>query len=96
MCDIFVLLAGCTSLDVLIDLGSLRWPEVLVLDSSYCFVSAGVSSSPVVVVLPEDSSFKGVVWWVLWTRSTTSSFQSSKSKVPQVSLVIRPTHDPEK
>jgi len=31
-----------------------------------------------------------------WTLSTTSSFQSSKSKVPQVSPVIRPTRDPEK
>ena len=31
-----------------------------------------------------------------WTESTTSSFQSSKSKVPQVNPVIRPTRDPEK
>jgi hypothetical protein len=31
-----------------------------------------------------------------WTKSATSSFQSSKSKDPQVSPVIRPTHDPEK
>jgi hypothetical protein len=52
MCDVFVLLAGCTSLDVLIDPGLLWWPEVLVLDPSYCFVSARVSSPPMVVVLP--------------------------------------------
>jgi len=31
-----------------------------------------------------------------WTESTTSNFQSSKSKVPQVSPVIRPARDPEK
>ena len=31
-----------------------------------------------------------------WTESTTSSFQSSKSKVPQISPMIRPTYDPEK
>ena len=31
-----------------------------------------------------------------WTESTTSSFRSSKSKVPQVSPMIRPTCDPEK
>jgi hypothetical protein len=31
-----------------------------------------------------------------WTQSTTSSFQSSKSKVPQVNQVIRPARDPEK
>ena len=31
-----------------------------------------------------------------WTQSTTSSITSFKSKVPQVNLVIRPAHDPEK
>jgi hypothetical protein len=31
-----------------------------------------------------------------WTESVTSSFQSSKSKVPQVSPMIRPARDPEK
>ena len=31
-----------------------------------------------------------------WTESATSSIQSSKSKVPQVSPVIRPARDPEK
>jgi hypothetical protein len=33
---------------------------------------------------------------VSWTQSTTSSFQSSKSKVPQVNPMIRPARDPEK
>jgi hypothetical protein len=33
---------------------------------------------------------------VSWTQSTTSSSQSSKMKVPQVNLVIRPPHDSEK
>jgi hypothetical protein len=33
---------------------------------------------------------------VSWTKSVTSSFQSSKLKVPHVNLMIRPTHDPEK
>ena len=31
-----------------------------------------------------------------WTQSTTSSSQSSKSKVPQVNPMIRPSCDPEK
>jgi hypothetical protein len=31
-----------------------------------------------------------------WMQSMTSSSQSSKSKVPQVNPVIRPSHDPEK
>jgi hypothetical protein len=31
-----------------------------------------------------------------WTQSTTSSLQSSKSKVPQVNIVTRLAHDPEK
>jgi len=31
-----------------------------------------------------------------WTESTTSSFRSSKSKVPQVNPMIRPTRDSEK
>jgi hypothetical protein len=31
-----------------------------------------------------------------WTKSTTLSFQSSKSKVPQVNPVMRPAHDPKK
>jgi hypothetical protein len=33
---------------------------------------------------------------VSWTQSTTSSFTSSKSKVPQVNPVIRLARDPEK
>ena len=33
---------------------------------------------------------------LLWAESATSSFRGSKSKVPQVSPVIRPTRDPEK
>jgi hypothetical protein len=33
---------------------------------------------------------------LLWTQSITSSSPSSKSKVPQVNPVIRPSHDPEK
>jgi hypothetical protein len=33
---------------------------------------------------------------LLWTQSMTSSITSSKSKVPQVNPVIRPSHDPEK
>jgi hypothetical protein len=33
---------------------------------------------------------------LLWTESMTSSFRNAKSKVPQASPVIRPTHDPEK
>ena len=32
----------------------------------------------------------------MWTESATSSSQSSKSKVPQVSPMRRPAHDPEK
>jgi hypothetical protein len=43
---------------------------------------------------------KKVKFWGLqvlsWTESVTSSFQSSKLKVPQVNPVIRPTRDPEK
>jgi hypothetical protein len=31
-----------------------------------------------------------------WTQSTTLSFQSSKSRIPQVNPMIRPTCDPEK
>jgi hypothetical protein len=33
---------------------------------------------------------------VSWTQSTTSSLQSSKSKIPQVNPVTRPARDPEK
>jgi hypothetical protein len=33
---------------------------------------------------------------LLWTQSMTSSFQSTKSKVPQVNHMARPAHDPEK
>jgi hypothetical protein len=33
---------------------------------------------------------------LLWTQSTTSNSQSSKSKVPQVNPVIRPSRDPKK
>ena len=63
MCEVFVLLAGCASLDVLIDPGSLQGPEVIVLDLPYYFVMAWMSCAPVVVILPEDPPFKGVVWW---------------------------------
>jgi hypothetical protein len=35
-------------------------------------------------------------WIMLRTQSTTSSITSSKSKVPQVNLTIRPARDPEK
>ena len=35
-------------------------------------------------------------YMVSWTQSTTSSFQSSKSKVPQVNQVTRPARDSEK
>jgi hypothetical protein len=38
----------------------------------------------------------GDAWWVSWTESATSSFRSSKLKVPQVSPMIRPARDPEK
>jgi hypothetical protein len=54
MREIFVLLTGCASLDILIDPGSLQGPEVIVLDLSYCFVAAWMSHTPVVVILSED------------------------------------------
>ena len=63
MCEVFVLLAGCAPLDILFDPGFLHGPEVIVLDFSYCFVTAWVSCTPVVMVLPEDLPFKGIVWW---------------------------------
>jgi hypothetical protein len=59
--EVFVLLTGCASLDVLIDPGTLQGPEVIVLDLSYCFILAWVSYAPVVVIFPEDSSFKSIV-----------------------------------
>jgi len=52
MCEVFVLLTGCTSLDVSIDPGSSQGPEVIVLDFSYCFVMAWMSCTPVVMILP--------------------------------------------
>jgi hypothetical protein len=67
--EVFVLLASCASLDVLFDPGLLHGPEVIVSDLPYCFVTAWVSRAPVVMVLPEDPSFKGVVW-----RDNQSSF----------------------
>ena len=63
MREVFVLLAGCTSLDVLFDPGFLHGPEVIVPDFPYCLVAAWVSCAPVVMILPEDPPFKGVVWW---------------------------------
>jgi hypothetical protein len=63
MCEVFVLLAGCASLNVLFDPGFLYRPKVIVLDFSYCFVAAWMSCAPVIVILPEDPPFKGVVWW---------------------------------
>jgi hypothetical protein len=69
MCEVFVLLTGCTSLDVLIDPGPLQRLEVIVLDFSDCLVTAWVSHAPVVVILPEDLPFKGVIW-----RDNQSSF----------------------
>jgi hypothetical protein len=61
MREVFVLLTGCASLDILIDPGFLQGPEVIVLDFPYCLIMAWVPCAPVVMVLPEDSSFKGVV-----------------------------------
>jgi len=61
--EVFVLLAGCASLDILIDPGLLQGPEVIVLDFSYCFITTWVSCTPVVVIFPEDPPFKSVVWW---------------------------------
>ena len=63
MCEVFVLLARCASLDVLIDPDPLQGPEIIVLDFPYCFVAAWVPCAPVVVILPEDLPFKGVIWW---------------------------------
>jgi len=63
VCEVFVLLTGCTSLDVLIDPGFLQGPEVIVLDLPYCLIVAWVSCTPVVMVLPEDPPFKGIIWW---------------------------------
>jgi len=63
VCEVFVLLACCASLDVLIDPDPLQGPEVIVLDFPYCFITAWVSCAPVVMILPEDPPFKGVVWW---------------------------------
>jgi hypothetical protein len=62
MREVFVLLTGCASLDVLIDPGSLQGPEVIVLDFSYCFIAAWMPCAPVIVVFSEDPPFKGVVW----------------------------------
>jgi hypothetical protein len=62
MCEVFVLLTGCASLNVLINPGSLQGPEIIVLDFPYCFVPAWVSSTPVVMVLPEDPPFKSIIW----------------------------------
>ena len=62
MCEVFVLLAGYAPLDVVVDPGSSQGPEVIVLDSPYCFITAWVSCTPVVVILPEDSPFKSVIW----------------------------------
>ena len=44
-------------------------------------------------------SMQSLMWPALvlsWMQSTTSRSLSSKSKVPQVNLVIRPARDPEK
>jgi len=62
MCEVFVLLAGCASLDVTVDPGSSQGPEVIVLDFSYCFVMSWVSCALVVVILPQDPPFKGIIW----------------------------------
>ena len=62
MCEVFVLLTSCASLDVVVDPDSLQGPEVIVLDFPYCFIMAWVSCPPVVMILPQDSSFKGVIW----------------------------------
>ena len=51
MHEVFVLLTGCTSLDIAIDPDPLQGPEVIVLDLPYCFVTAWVSCAPVIVVL---------------------------------------------
>ena len=61
MCEVFVLLTGCASLDVLIDPGFLQGPEVIVLDLPYCLIVAWVSCAPVVMIFPEDSSFKSII-----------------------------------
>jgi hypothetical protein len=61
MRKVFVLLTGCASLDILINPDSLQGPEVIVLDFPYCFIAAWMSCAPVVVVFPEDSSFKGII-----------------------------------
>ena len=61
MREVFVLLAGCASLDIVIDLGSLQGPEVIILDLPYCLIVAWVSHAPVVMILPENPSFKGVI-----------------------------------
>jgi hypothetical protein len=61
--EVFVLLAGCAPLDVLVDPGSLQGPEVFVPDFPYCFIAAWVSCTPVVMILPEDPPFKGIIWW---------------------------------
>jgi hypothetical protein len=69
MREVFVLLAGCASFDILLDPGSLQGPEVIVLDLPYCFVTAWVSCAPVVMIFPEDSSFKSMI-----RRDNQSSF----------------------
>ena len=62
MREVFVLLAGCAPLNVLVNPGSLQGPEVIVLDLPYCLVVAWVPCALVIVVFPEDPPFKGVVW----------------------------------
>ena len=61
MHEVFVLLAGCASLDIVIDLGSLQGPEVIILDLPYYLIVAWVSHAPVVMILPKNPSFKGVI-----------------------------------
>jgi len=48
------------------------------------------------VVLLHEKSAAITALKLSWTESATLNFQSSKSKVPQVSPVIRPACDPEK
>jgi len=62
VCEVFVLLAGCAPLDIVIDPGPSQRPEIIVLDSSYCFVAAWVSCTLMVMILPKDLPFKGIVW----------------------------------
>jgi hypothetical protein len=61
VCQILVLLTGCTSLNIFCDPSFCAWPKVFSIDASNCFIPSRVSIDEAFVSYVHQFTFQALV-----------------------------------